>query len=50
MTKTISKRSTRSPDKLAMVARKSGVELSETQLDRAKGGLIGLLRAVDVKL
>jgi len=37
-------------DKLSKVGKKSGVELNETQLDNATGGLIGLLKSSDLKL
>ena len=40
MTKTTtSKRSTKRPDKLAMVGKTSGVALSQTQLGQAVGGV-----------
>lgn len=37
-------------DKLSQLGKKSGVELTETQLDKAAGGLIGLLRSSDLKI
>ena len=47
--KTSAKRPLSRADKLSMVGKKSGVELNETQLDHATGGLIGLLKS-DLKL
>ena len=37
-------------DKLALVGKTSGVALTEAQLGKATGGLIGLLKPADVKL
>ena len=51
MTKTKSTaRSQNRPDKLSMVGKTSGVVLTEAQLGKATGGLIGLLKSSDVKL
>jgi hypothetical protein len=51
LTKTRStNRSQSRADKLSMVGKTSGVALTEAQLGKATGGLIGLLKPADVKL
>ena len=48
MTKTNNRSKT--ADKLAMVGRKSGIELNETQLNKVAGGMLALTRPTELKL